>query len=131
MAKLTKRIRVLRDNVASTQHYAITEALALPKELAPAQFFASFAVSVNLGIDARQSDQKVRGTTELPPGTARTVPATVIHKGANVEAAKAAGSDPVAMEDLADRITQGEKNIDVMIESPEALRVLGKLEQNL
>ncbi len=127
MAKLTKRMRVIRDKVNVTHEYDINEALALLKELATAKFVESVDVAVNLGIDARKSDQNVRGATVLPHGTGRNVRVAVFAQGANAEAAKAAGADIVGMEDLADQIKKGEMNFDVVIASPDAMRVVGQL----
>ncbi len=131
MAKLTKRMRVIRDKVDGTKEYGITEAVALLKELATAKFVESVDVAVNLGIDARKSDQNVRGATVLPNGTGRTVRVAVFTQGANAEAAKAAGADLVGMEDLAEQIKKGEMNFDVVIASPDAMRVVGQLGQIL
>ncbi len=97
MAKLTKRMRVIREKVDGTKEYGINEAVALLKELATAKFVESVDVAVNLGIDARKSDQNVRGATVLPHGTGRTVRVAVFTQGANAEAAKAAGADLEAM----------------------------------
>ncbi len=127
MAKLTKRMRVIRDKVNVTHEYEINEAIALLKELATAKFVESVDVAVNLGIDARKSDQNVRGATVLPHGTGRNVRVAVFAQGANAEAAKAAGADIVGMEDLADQIKKGEMNFDVVIASPDAMRVVGQL----
>lgn len=104
MAKLTKRMRVIRDKVDSTKEYEINDAVALLKELATAKFVESVDVAVNLGIDARKSDQNVRGATVLPHGTGRDVRVAVFTQGANAEAAKAAGAELVGMEDLADLV---------------------------
>lgn len=104
MAKLTKRMRVIRDKVDVTKQYDINEAIALLKELATAKFTESVDVAVNLGIDARKSDQNVRGATVLPHGTGRSVRVAVFAQGPNAEAAKAAGAELVGMEDLADQI---------------------------
>lgn len=104
MAKLTKRMRVIRDKVDSTKEYEINEAVALLKELATAKFVESVDVAVNLGIDARKSDQNVRGATVLPHGTGRDIRVAVFTQGANAEAAKAAGADIVGMEDLAEQV---------------------------
>ncbi len=104
MAELTKRMRVIREKVDGTKEYNITEAVALLKELATAKFVESVDVAVNLGIDARKSDQNVRGATVLPNGTGRTVRVAVFTQGANAEAAKAAGADLVGMDDLAEQI---------------------------
>ncbi|QBH98104.1 50S ribosomal protein L1 [Limnobaculum zhutongyuii] len=131
MAKLTKRMRVIRDKVDATKQYQITEAVALLKELATAKFVESVDVAVNLGIDARKSDQNVRGATVLPHGTGRTVRVAVFTQGANAEAAKEAGADLIGMEDLADQIKKGEMNFDVVIASPDAMRVVGQLGQVL
>jgi large subunit ribosomal protein L1 len=131
MAKLTKRMRVIREKVDGTKEYNITEAVALLKELATAKFVESVDVAVNLGIDARKSDQNVRGATVLPNGTGRTVRVAVFTQGANAEAAKAAGADLVGMEDLAEQIKRGEMNFDVVIASPDAMRVVGQLGQIL
>src|SRR5476649_553285 len=131
MAKLSKRMRLIRDKIDSTKQYEINEAVALLKELATAKFVESIDVAVNLGIDARKSDQNVRGATVLPHGTGRTVRVAVFTQGANVEAAKAAGADLVGMEDLADQIKKGEFNFDVVIASPDAMRVVGQLGQIL
>lgn len=112
-------------------HYEINEALNLLKELATAKFVESVDVSVNLGIDARKSDQNVRGATVLPNGTGRDVRVAVFTSGANAEKAKAAGADLVGMEDLAEQVKKGEMNFDVVIASPDAMRVVGMLGQIL
>lgn len=131
MAKLTKRMRVIREKVDGSKDYGISEAVALLKELATAKFVESIDVAVNLGIDARKSDQNVRGATVLPNGTGRTVRVAVFTQGANAEAAKAAGADLVGMEDLAEQVKRGELNFDVVIASPDAMRVVGQLGQIL
>jgi len=131
MAKLTKRMRVIREKVDGTKEYNITEAVALLKELATAKFVESVDVAVNLGIDARKSDQNVRGATVLPNGTGRTVRVAVFTQGANAEAATAAGADLVGMDDLAEQVKRGELNFDVVIASPDAMRVVGQLGQIL
>ena len=127
MAKLTKRMRVIRDKVDSTREYEINEAVALLKELATAKFNESVDVAVNLGIDARKSDQNVRGATVLPNGTGRDIRVAVFTQGANAEAAKEAGADLVGMEDLAEQVKKGEMNFDVVVASPDAMRVVGQL----
>ena len=127
MAKLTKRMRVIRDKVEVTKEYEINEAVALLKELATAKFVESVDVAVNLGIDARKSDQNVRGATVLPHGTGRDIRVAVFTQGANAEAAKAAGADIVGMEDLAEQVKKGEMNFDVVVASPDAMRVVGQL----
>jgi large subunit ribosomal protein L1 len=111
--------------------YAADEALKLVKELASAKFVESVDVAINLGIDPSKSDQVVRGATVLPAGTGKKIRVAVFTQGANAEAAKAAGADIVGMEDLAERIQGGELNFDVVIASPDAMRVVGKLGQIL
>ena len=127
MAKLTKRMRVIREKVDVTKDYNIDEAVALLKELATAKFVESVDVAVNLGIDARKSDQNVRGATVLPHGTGRDIRVAVFAQGANADAAKEAGADIVGMDDLAEQIKKGEMNFDVVIASPDAMRVVGQL----
>ena len=131
MAKLSKRMRTIREKVESTKAYEINEAVELLKELASAKFKESIDVSVNLGIDSRKSDQNVRGATVLPHGTGREVRVAVFTQGANAEAAKAAGADIVGMDDLAAQVKAGELNFDVVIASPDAMRVVGQLGQIL
>ncbi len=127
MAKMTKRMRVIREKVDVTKEYDINEAVALLKELATAKFVESVDVSVNLGIDARKSDQNVRGATVLPNGTGRDIRVAVFTQGANADAAKEAGADIVGMEDLAEQVKKGEMNFDVVVASPDAMRVVGQL----
>ncbi|EOU2464677.1 50S ribosomal protein L1 [Vibrio cidicii] len=127
MAKLTKRMRVIREKVDATREYDINEAVALLKELATAKFVESVDVAVNLGIDARKSDQNVRGATVLPHGTGRDIRVAVFAQGANAEAAKAAGADLVGMEDLAEQVKKGVMDFDVVVASPDAMRVVGQL----
>ena len=127
MAKLTKRMRVIREKVDVSKEYDINEAVALLKELATAKFVESVDVAVNLGIDARKSDQNVRGATVLPHGTGRDIRVAVITQCANAEAAKEAGADLVGMEDLADQVKKGIMDFDVVIASPDAMRVVGQL----
>ncbi|MEA9441770.1 50S ribosomal protein L1 [Aeromonas caviae] len=131
MAKLSKRMRVIREKVDGTKEYSINEAIALLKELATAKFVESIDVAVNLGIDARKSDQNVRGATVLPHGTGRDIRVAVFTQGANAEAAKAAGAELVGMDDLAELVKKGEMNFDVVIASPDAMRVVGQLGQIL
>lgn len=131
MAKLTKRAKLIRSKVDSTREYDINEAVALLKELSAGKFVESVDVAVNLGIDARKSDQNVRGATVLPHGTGRTVRVAVFTQGANAEAAKAAGADIVGMEDLAEQVKKGVMDFDVVIASPDAMRVVGMLGQIL
>ncbi|KFZ27795.1 50S ribosomal protein L1 [Pseudidiomarina atlantica] len=130
MAKLSKRARLIKEKVEA-RDYEINEAINLLKELATAKFKESVDVSVNLGIDARKSDQNVRGATVLPNGTGRDVRVAVFTSGANADKAKEAGADLVGMEDLAEQVKKGEMNFDVVIASPDAMRVVGQLGQIL
>ena len=107
------------------------EAFGLVKELAAAKFQESVDVSVNLGVDPKKSDQAVRGSTVLPHGTGKTVRVAVFTQGENADAAKEAGADIVGMDDLAESVKGGELNFDVVIASPDAMRVVGKLGQIL
>ena len=131
MAKLSKRARLIREKVDVLKDYDIAEAITLIKELATAKFRESVDVAVNLGIDARKSDQNVRGAAVLPNGTGRDVRVAVFTQGANAEKAKEAGADIVGMEDLAELVKKGEMNFDVVIASPDAMRVVGQLGQIL
>jgi len=131
MTKLTKRARLIREKVDVTKEYDISEAVSLLKEFATAKFRESVDVAVNLGIDARKSDQNVRGAAVLPNGTGRDVRVAVFTQGENAEKAKAAGADVVGMEDLAEQVKAGEMNFDVVIASPDAMRVVGQLGQIL
>lgn len=131
MAKLSKRMTAIRAEVNGTKEYDINEAVALLQKFATAKFNESIDVAVNLGVDPRRSDQNVRGATVLPHGTGREVRVAVFTQGANAEAAKAAGADIVGMEDLAELVKKGEMNFDVVIASPDAMRVVGMLGQIL
>jgi len=131
MAKLTKRAKLIQDKVTLGKQYPIDEALALLLELSTVKFKESVDVSVNLGIDARKSDQAVRGSTVLPNGTGKTVRVAVFTQGANADAAKEAGADIVGMDDLAEEIKKGNMDFDVVIASPDAMRVVGTLGQIL
>ena len=127
MAKLTKRMKNIRAKTDALKSYEINEAVTLLKELATAKFTESVDVAVNLGVDPRRSDQNVRGATVLPHGTGRTVRVAVFTQGANAEKAKEAGADIVGMDDLAAAVKGGEMNFDVVIASPDAMRVVGQL----
>ncbi|MFB6434536.1 MAG: 50S ribosomal protein L1 [Candidatus Malihini olakiniferum] len=131
MAKLSKRMHLIREKVDLNKQYKINEAIALLKELSTVKFVESVDVAVNLGIDTRKSDQNVRGATVLPHGTGRSVCVAVFTQGKNAEAAQAAGAELVGMEDLASKITKGEIKFDVVIASPDAMRVVGQLGQVL
>ena len=130
MAKLTKRARMIAEKVEA-RDYDVNEAITLLKELATAKFTESVDVAVNLGIDARKSDQNVRGATVLPNGTGRDVRVAVFTSGDNAEKAKEAGADIVGMEDLAEQVKKGEMNFDVVVAAPDAMRVVGQLGQIL
>jgi len=131
MAKLSKKAKVIKAKVNRTKQYSVSEAVALLKELGSAKFVEAIDVSVNLGVDPRKSDQNVRGATVLPNGTGKTVRVAVFTQGSNAIAAKEAGADIVGMEDLADLVKKGEMNFDVVIASPDAMRVVGQLGQIL
>lgn len=131
MAKLSKRQQAIREKVESTKVYSFDEAVELLKSLPPAKFLEAVDVSVNLGVDPRKSDQVVRGSTVLPNGTGKTVRVAVFTQGANADAAKAAGADIVGFEDLAAQIKGGFMEFDVVIASPDAMRVVGQLGQIL
>jgi large subunit ribosomal protein L1 len=131
MAKVSKARKVQLDGLERDKVYAIDEALALIKDRAKAKFSESVDVAVNLGVDPKKSDQVVRGSTVLPHGTGKTVRVAVFAQGEKAEAAKAAGADIVGMDDLAESIQGGELNFDVVIASPDAMRVVGKLGQIL
>ncbi|MDO9214398.1 MAG: 50S ribosomal protein L1 [Methylococcales bacterium] len=131
MAKLSKKAKIIKEKVDKTKQYSISEAVAILKELGTAKFAEAIDVSVNLGVDPRKSDQNVRGATVLPNGTGKTVRVAVFTQGANAEAAKAAGADIVGMDDLGDLVKKGEMNFDVVIASPDAMRVVGQLGQIL
>ncbi|MEW6444812.1 MAG: 50S ribosomal protein L1 [Pseudomonadota bacterium] len=131
MAKLTKRQKMIREKVDATRAYPVKEAFGLLKELATSKFVESVDVAVNLGVDPRRSDQVVRGSTVLPRGTGKVVRVAVFAQGANAEAAKAAGADIVGFEDLADSIKAGNMDFDVVIATPDAMRIVGQLGQIL
>ncbi|MDW5415086.1 MULTISPECIES: 50S ribosomal protein L1 [unclassified Iodobacter] len=131
MAKLSKRLKALNATVDSNKLYAVDEAIALVKAAATAKFVESIDVSVNLGIDARKSDQVVRGAVVLPKGTGKSVRVAVFAQGANAEAARAAGAEIVGFDDLAESIKAGNMDFDVVIASPDAMRVVGQLGQIL
>lgn len=131
MAKLTKRMKAVREKLQPGKLYAAEEAFTLLNELPKAKFVESIDVAVNLGVDPRKSDQVVRGSTVLPNGTGKTVRVAVFTQGANAEAAKAAGADIVGMDDLAEQVKAGNMDFDVVIASPDAMRVVGQLGQIL
>jgi large subunit ribosomal protein L1 len=131
MARISKRKKAAREKIDSQKAYLIEDALALVKEFANAKFAESIDVSVNLGVDPRKSDQVVRGSTVLPNGTGKTVRVAVFAQGENAEKAKAAGADIVGFDDLAEKVKGGEMNFDVVIATPDAMRVVGQLGQIL
>ncbi len=131
MAKITKRQRAINEKVDSTKQYAIEDAVALLKELSNVKFAETVDVAISLGIDPRKSDQSVRGATTLPHGNGKSVRVAVFTQGANAEAAKAAGAEFVGMDELAAEIKAGKNDFDVVIASPDAMRVVGQLGQVL
>ncbi|MGD8630589.1 MAG: 50S ribosomal protein L1 [Gammaproteobacteria bacterium] len=131
MAKLTKRAKAIQEKVTPGKQYPLEEAIALLQELSSVKFKESVDVSVNLGVDPRKSDQAVRGATVLPNGTGKTVRVAVFAQGANADAAKEAGADTVGFEDLAEEVKKGNMDFDVVIASPDAMRVVGTLGQIL
>jgi large subunit ribosomal protein L1 len=131
MAKLSKKAKIIKGKVDKTKQYSITEAVQLLKELGTAKFNEAIDVSVNMGVDPRKSDQNVRGATVLPNGTGKTVRVAVFTQGPNADAAREAGADIVGMDDLGELVKKGEMNFDVVIASPDAMRVVGQLGQIL
>ncbi len=131
MAKLSKRKRAFKEKIDPTRQYPLDEALTLLKECATAKFNESIELAVNLGIDAKKSDQAVRGATNLPHGTGSDVRVAVFTSGENADKATAAGADLVGMEELAEKVKAGEMDFDVVIASPDAMRVVGQLGQIL
>jgi large subunit ribosomal protein L1 len=131
MAKLSKKAKLVNTKVDKTKQYSITDAVQILKDLGTTKFNEAIDISVNLGVDPRKSDQNVRGATVLPNGTGKTVRVAVFTQGPNADAAKAAGADIVGMEDLAELVKKGEMNFDVVIASPDAMRVVGQLGQIL
>ncbi|MFK8027531.1 MAG: 50S ribosomal protein L1 [Gammaproteobacteria bacterium] len=131
MAKAGKNIKAAREKVNPEQAYAPTDAMQLVKDNARAKFVESIDVAVNLGIDPKKSDQVVRGSTVLPNGTGKTVRVAVFAQGDQAKAAEAAGADIVGFDDLADSVKKGEMDFDVVIATPDAMRVVGQLGQIL
>ncbi len=131
MAKPGKRLRAIKGKLAPGKQYAVDEAISLIKEFSKVKFCESVDVAINLGIDAKKSDQVVRGSTVLPHGTGKSVRVAVFAQGNNAEAAKKAGADIVGFEDLAEKVKAGQMDFDVVIASPDAMRVVGQLGQIL
>jgi large subunit ribosomal protein L1 len=124
---MTKRMRAIAEKVDPQKAYAIDEAVALLSELAKSKFTESIDVSVNLGVDPRKSDQVVRGATTLPHGSGKTVRVAVFAQGENADTATAAGADVVGFEDLAEQVKGGNLDFDVVIATPDAMRIVGQL----
>jgi large subunit ribosomal protein L1 len=131
MAKLSKRAKAIAEKVDRTKLYAVTDALTLLKEVANAKFDESIDVAVQLGIDAKKSDQVVRGSVVLPAGTGKSVRVAVFAQGEKADQARAAGADIVGMEDLAEQVKAGNLNFDIVIASPDTMRIVGQLGQIL
>ena len=131
MAKLSKRAKVIREKVDPNKAYSLEEAVSLLSELSTVKFKESLDVAINLGVDPRKSDQVVRGATVMPNGTGKDVRVAVFTQGANADAAKEAGADIVGMDDLAEQVKKGQMDFDVVIASPDAMRVVGQLGQIL
>ena len=127
MSARSKRVRAAREKVEGQVEQPIDSALNLIKELATARFPESVDVSVNLGVDPRKSDQVVRGSTVLPHGTGKQMRVAVFAQGAGADAAREAGADLVGMDDLAEKVRNGEMNFDVVVAAPDAMRVVGSL----
>ena len=131
MAKLTKRQRLFAEKLEAEKAYAIDEAVTILNDLSKTKFTESFDVSINLGVDPRKSDQVVRGATTLPHGSGKTVRVAVFAQGDNADAATAAGADKVGFEDLGEEIKGGNLDFDVVIATPDAMRIVGQLGQIL
>jgi large subunit ribosomal protein L1 len=131
MVAIAKRMKPWASKIVPGKTYPIDEAIAIVKQFATAKFDEAVDVSVNLGVDASKSDQQVRGSTVLPHGTGKTVRVAVFTQGKNADAAREAGADVVGMEDLAEKVKAGELNFDVVVASPDAMRVVGQLGQIL
>ncbi|WP_432471212.1 50S ribosomal protein L1 [Amphritea sp. HPY] len=131
MANLTKRQKAIAEKVEVGKQYSVEDAVSLLNELSTVGFKESVDISVNLGVDPRKSDQNVRGSSVLPSGTGKDVRVAVFAQGENAEKAKAAGADVVGFDDLAEQIKGGDLNFDVVIATPDAMRVVGQLGQIL
>jgi large subunit ribosomal protein L1 len=131
MAKLSKRVKAINEKIDRDKLYPIEEALALLKDVSKVKFNESVDISVNLGLDPKKSDQVVRGATVLPNGSGKEVRVAVFTDGDNAKAATEAGADIVGMDDLADEVKKGNMDFDVVIASPDAMRVVGQLGQIL
>jgi large subunit ribosomal protein L1 len=131
MVAVAKRMKPWAEKIAAGKQYPIDEALAIVKQFATAKFDESVDVAVNLGIDATKSDQQVRGSTVLPNGTGKKVRVAVFTSGKNADAAREAGAEIVGLEDLAEKVKAGQLDFDVVIASPDAMRIVGQLGQIL
>lgn len=131
MAKQNKRMKAIRERVEAGKQYPVGDAFALLKDCSSVKFNETVEVAINLGIDPRKSDQAVRGATVLPNGTGKVVRVAVFTQGPNADAAKEAGADVVGMDDLADEVKAGNMDFDVVVASPDAMRVVGQLGQIL
>jgi len=131
MVAVAKRMKPWAEKVVPGKQYSIDDALGLVKQFATAKFDEAVDVSVNLGVDAAKSDQQVRGSTVLPNGTGKSVRVAVFTQGKNADLAREAGADIVGLEDLAEKVKAGEMNFDVVVASPDAMRVVGQLGQIL
>ena len=131
MAATAKRMKPWAEKLAPGRQYPLDEALGLVKQFATAKFDESVDVAVNLGVDASKSDQQVRGSTVLPNGTGKTVRVAVFTSGKNADAAREAGADIVGLEDLAEKVKAGDLGFDVVVASPDAMRIVGQLGQIL
>lgn len=127
MAKMTKRMRAIAEKIDNEKAYAIDEAVSLLNDLSKTKFKESFDVSINLGVDPRKSDQVVRGATTLPHGSGKSVRVAVFAQGENAEKATEAGADLVGFEDLGEQIKGGNLDFDVVIATPDAMRIVGQL----
>lgn len=127
MAKLTKRQKLIAERIEENKQYTLDEAVTILNDLPAAKFKESIDIAINLGVDPRKSDQVVRGATNLPAGTGKVKRVAVFAQGAAAEAAKEAGADIVGFEDLAESIKAGNMDFDVVIASPDAMRVVGQL----
>jgi len=130
-AQLTKRIKAIKPKVDRAKNYALTDALGLAKETATAKFNESIDIAVMLGVDAKKSDQTVRGSVVMPSGTGKSVRVAVFAQGEKAEQARAAGADIVGLEDLAEKVKAGQMDFDVVIATPDTMRIVGTLGQIL
>ncbi len=131
MAKLTKKQKLIQEKLEADTQYACVDAFSILKELSSKNFTESVDVAINLGVDPKKSDQVVRGSTVLPNGNGKTVRVAVFAQGENADKARAAGADIVGFEDLAETVKKGELDFDVVIATPDAMRVVGQLGQIL